>query len=86
MTHIAIQEESDRSQTAWMEKVRDDQYCHGPAAAKDANFGRLNAPYDNAGVQNVLCKLFEVIFAVVFDVLPFFQREFIEDPGAKHGN
>jgi hypothetical protein len=35
MTHIAIQEESDGSNTTWMEKVSDEQYNHGPAATQE---------------------------------------------------
>jgi 4-carboxymuconolactone decarboxylase len=34
-THIAIQEESDGSNTTWMEKVSDEQYSHGPAATQE---------------------------------------------------
>jgi 4-carboxymuconolactone decarboxylase len=34
MTHIAIQEESDGSNTTWMEKVSDEQYSQGPADTK----------------------------------------------------
>ena len=34
MTHIAIQEESDGSNTTWMEKVSDAQYSQGPADTK----------------------------------------------------
>jgi 4-carboxymuconolactone decarboxylase len=35
MTHIAIQEESDGSNTTWMEKVSDEQYSQGPAATQE---------------------------------------------------